>query len=77
MHGHGHVNYNAIPSVIYTWPEAAWVGLTEEQVKASGVKYKTGQFPFAANSRAKTIDDKDGFVKVCGFFYVGDCGCRD
>ncbi|KAI8891961.1 hypothetical protein BC833DRAFT_612962 [Globomyces pollinis-pini] len=64
VHGHGHVNYNAIPSVIYTWPEAAWVGLTEEQVKESGVAYKTGQFPFAANSRAKTIDDKDGFVKV-------------
>lgn len=46
------------------WPEAAWVGKTEEQVKESGIKYKTGQFPFAANSRAKTIDDKDGFVKI-------------
>ncbi|KAJ3254584.1 dihydrolipoamide dehydrogenase precursor [Boothiomyces macroporosus] len=64
VHGHGHVNYNAIPSVIYTWPEAAWVGQTEEQVKQSGVEYKVGNFPFAANSRAKTIDDKDGFVKV-------------
>ncbi|KAJ3301625.1 dihydrolipoamide dehydrogenase precursor [Kappamyces sp. JEL0829] len=72
VHGHGHVNYDAVPSVIYTyvgethcrWPEAAWVGLTEEQVKEKGIKYKTGQFPFAANSRAKTIDDKDGFVKV-------------
>jgi dihydrolipoamide dehydrogenase len=62
--GHGHVNYNAIPSVIYTWPEAAWVGLTEEQVKEKGIQYQTGQFPFAANSRAKTIDDKDGFVKI-------------
>lgn len=64
VHGHGHVNYDAIPSVIYTWPEAAWVGKTEEQVKESGIKYKTGSFPFAANSRAKTIDDKEGFVKV-------------
>lgn len=64
VHGHGHVNYDAVPSVIYTWPEAAWVGKTEEQVKESGVAYKTGQFPFAANSRAKTIDDKDGFVKI-------------
>lgn len=64
VHGHGHVNYNAIPSVIYTWPEAAWAGQTEEQVKQSGVEYKVGNFPFAANSRAKTIDDKDGFVKV-------------
>jgi dihydrolipoamide dehydrogenase len=64
VHGHGHVNYDAIPSVIYTWPEAAWVGKTEEEVKQSGVKYKVGNFPFAANSRAKTIDDKDGFVKV-------------
>jgi dihydrolipoamide dehydrogenase len=64
VHGHSHVNYDAIPSVIYTWPEAAWVGKTEEQVKESGVKYKVGNFPFAANSRAKTIDDKDGFVKI-------------
>jgi dihydrolipoamide dehydrogenase len=64
VHGHGHVNYDAVPSVIYTWPEAAWVGKTEEEVKQSGVKYKVGNFPFAANSRAKTIDDKDGFVKI-------------
>ncbi|KAJ3268399.1 dihydrolipoamide dehydrogenase precursor [Terramyces sp. JEL0728] len=64
VHGHGHVNYDAIPSVIYTWPEAAWVGQTEEQVKQAGVEYKVGNFPFAANSRAKTIDDKDGFVKI-------------
>ena len=53
--GHGHVNYNAIPSVIYTWPEVAWVGKTEEEVKKSNVKYKVGTFPFLANSRAKTI----------------------
>lgn len=62
--GHGHVNYNAVPSVIYTWPEVAWVGQTEEQVKASGVAYKVGSFPFLANSRAKTIDDADGTIKV-------------
>lgn len=62
--GHGHVNYNAIPSVIYTWPEVAWVGKTEEEVKKSGVQYKVGSFPFLANSRAKTIDDADGTIKV-------------
>ena len=62
--GHGHVNYNAIPSVIYTWPEVAWVGQTEAQVKASGVEYNVGTFPFLANSRAKTIDDYDGTIKV-------------
>ena len=62
--GHGHVNYNAIPSVIYTHPEVAWVGKTEAEVKASGTKYKVGTFPFAANSRAKTIDDYEGLIKV-------------
>ncbi|KAI8906042.1 hypothetical protein EDD86DRAFT_211379 [Gorgonomyces haynaldii] len=62
--GHGHVNYDAIPSVVYTWPEVAWVGKTEQQVKESGVEYRVGSFPFGANSRAKTIDDKDGFVKI-------------
>ncbi|KAI8917412.1 hypothetical protein BC831DRAFT_484984 [Entophlyctis helioformis] len=62
--GHGHVNYDAIPSVIYTHPEVAWVGKTEAEVKASGVEYKVGTFPFAANSRAKTIDDYEGMVKV-------------
>jgi len=61
--GAGHVNYNAIPSVIYTHPEVAWVGHTEEQLKAKGIDYKIGKFPFLANSRAKTIDDKEGFVK--------------
>jgi len=61
--GHGHVNYNAIPSVMYTHPEAAWVGMTEEQVKKSGASYATGVFPFAANSRAKTNLDTDGQVK--------------
>ncbi|KAI8058493.1 hypothetical protein BDF22DRAFT_666147 [Syncephalis plumigaleata] len=61
---HGHVNYDVIPSVIYTHPEVAWCGKTEEQVKASGIKYKVGTFPFLANSRAKTNDDTDGMVKV-------------
>jgi pyruvate/2-oxoglutarate dehydrogenase complex dihydrolipoamide dehydrogenase (E3) component len=61
--GHGHVNYEVIPSVVYTHPEVAWVGKNEEELKADGVKYKVGKFPFAANSRAKTNDDKDGFVK--------------
>lgn len=48
---------------MYTHPEVAWVGKSEEELKAEGVKYKIGKFPFAANSRAKTNDDKDGFVK--------------
>jgi dihydrolipoamide dehydrogenase len=62
-HGHGHVNYGAIPSVMYTHPEFAWVGQTEEQVKEAGIKYNVGKFPFAANSRAKTNLDTEGFVK--------------
>ena len=62
-HGHGHVNYDAIPSVVYTHPEVAWVGKNEEELKAAGVKYKIGKYPFAANSRAKTNQDADGFVK--------------
>jgi len=61
--GSGHVNYEAIPSVIYTHPEVAWVGKTEEQLKEAGVKYNKGKFPFAANSRAKTNDDTEGFIK--------------
>jgi dihydrolipoamide dehydrogenase len=60
----GHVNYNAIPNVIYTHPEVACVGKTEEELKAEGVKYKVGKFPLLANSRAKTNDDTDGMVKV-------------
>jgi dihydrolipoamide dehydrogenase len=59
----GHVDYNLVPSVVYTFPEVAWVGQTEEQVKASGVAYKTGKFPFMANSRAKINHETDGFVK--------------
>jgi len=62
--GSGHVNYNAIPSVIYTWPEVAWVGQTEEELKQSGTKYAVGKFPFKANSRARANGDDDGFVKV-------------
>ncbi|OQN99819.1 Dihydrolipoyl dehydrogenase, mitochondrial [Cryoendolithus antarcticus] len=60
---HGHVNYNAIPSVMYTHPEVAWVGQNEAELKEAGVKYKSGSFPFSANSRAKTNQDSDGLVK--------------
>jgi dihydrolipoamide dehydrogenase len=62
--GYGHVNYGAIPSVMYTHPEVAWVGQNEQEVKASGVKYKVGTFPFSANSRAKTNLDTEGLVKI-------------
>jgi dihydrolipoamide dehydrogenase len=62
--GHGHVNYDTVPSIIYTWPEVASVGLTEEQLKQKGVAYKSGSFPFSANGRAKAIGMTDGFVKV-------------
>ena len=60
----GHVNYDAIPSVIYTYPEVATVGKTEEELKAAGVAYKVGQFPFTANARAKANMSTEGFVKV-------------
>jgi dihydrolipoamide dehydrogenase len=60
----GHVNYDAIPAVVYTAPEVASVGKTEEELKAAGVLYKVGKFPFSANARAKTIAATDGFVKV-------------
>lgn len=59
-----HIDYNCIPSVIYTHPEVAWVGKTEEDLKAAGIQYKIGNFPFMANSRAKTVNDSDGFVKI-------------
>jgi len=59
-----HINYNLIPGVVYTWPEVAAVGQTEEQLKASGIKYKTGSFPFRASGRAVASGDMDGFVKV-------------
>lgn len=61
--GFGHVNYGAIPSVMYTHPEVAWVGQNEAELKSAGVKYKVGTFPFTANSRAKTNLDTDGLVK--------------
>ena len=60
----GDVNYDAIPSVIYTYPEVATVGKTEEELKAAGIAYKTGKFPFTANARAKTILSTEGFVKI-------------
>jgi dihydrolipoamide dehydrogenase len=59
----GHVDYDLVPSVVYTFPEVAWVGKTEDQLKAAGVQYKTGKFPFMANSRAKINHETDGFVK--------------
>ena len=60
----GHVNYDTIPGVIYTTPEVASIGKTEEQLKDSNIKYKIGKFSFMANSRAKAIDDTEGFVKI-------------
>ncbi|HEV3143184.1 MAG TPA: dihydrolipoyl dehydrogenase [Gemmataceae bacterium] len=59
-----HVNYATIPSVIYTWPELASVGQTEEQVKESGREYRVGKFPFQANGRARSLDEAEGFVKI-------------
>ncbi len=61
---HGHVNYNVIPGVVYTMPEVASVGATEEQLKADGVEFKVGQFPFTANGRARAMNVTEGFVKV-------------
>ena len=66
---YGHVNYDVIPSVIYTAPEIAWVGQSEEQAKAAGRKVKTGSFPFAASGRAKAMEAGAGFCKV-----VADAG---
>ena len=60
----GHINYDTIPGVIYTWPEAASVGKTEEQLKEFGVEYTVGKFPFTANSRARCNADAEGFVKI-------------
>ncbi|HEX9158725.1 MAG TPA: dihydrolipoyl dehydrogenase, partial [Rhizomicrobium sp.] len=60
----GHVNYDAIPAVVYTAPQVASVGKTEEELKAAGVQYKIGKFPFTANARAKTLAATDGFVKM-------------
>jgi dihydrolipoamide dehydrogenase len=61
---YGEVNYKTVPSVIYTAPEIAWVGQTEEQVKASGVAYKTGVFPFLASGRARAMEQAQGFAKI-------------
>ncbi len=62
--GHGHVNYDTVPGIIYTWPELASVGLTEEQLKEKGIVYKVGIFPFTANGRAKAMACTDGQVKI-------------
>jgi dihydrolipoamide dehydrogenase len=60
----GHVNFDVIPGVVYTNPEVASVGKTEEELKAAGTPYKVGKFPFMANSRARTNHETDGFVKI-------------
>jgi dihydrolipoamide dehydrogenase len=60
----GHVNYDVIPGIVYTWPEVASVGQTEEQLKDAGVDYRVGKFPFSANGRARAANDTDGFVKL-------------
>ncbi|HUA77492.1 MAG TPA: dihydrolipoyl dehydrogenase, partial [Acetobacteraceae bacterium] len=59
-----HVNYDAIPGVVYTWPEAAAVGKTEEELKAAGIAYKSGKYPFTANPRARAMGETEGFVKI-------------
>ncbi|HSN46542.1 MAG TPA: dihydrolipoyl dehydrogenase [Casimicrobiaceae bacterium] len=61
---HGHVDFNTVPWVIYTSPEIAWVGRTEQQLKAEGTAYRAGSFPFAANGRARALGDTTGFVKI-------------
>jgi dihydrolipoamide dehydrogenase len=61
---HGHVNYDAVANVVYTWPEIASVGMTEEEAKAAGAEYRVGKFPWTANGRAKAMGEVDGFVKV-------------
>jgi dihydrolipoamide dehydrogenase len=62
--GHGHVNYDAIPAVVYTHPEIASVGKTEDELRAAGIDYRKGEFPFRANARAKTLAQVEGKVKV-------------
>ena len=61
---HGHVDFNTTPWVIYTWPEIAWVGQNEQQLKGAGVQYRAGTFPFSANGRARALGDTTGFVKM-------------
>jgi dihydrolipoamide dehydrogenase len=58
------VNYDAIPGVVYTWPEVASVGMTEEEAKAQGIAVNIGKFPFVINARAKSMEARDGFVKI-------------
>ena len=60
----GHVNYDVIPGVVYTWPEVATVGQTEEQLKEAGTAYRVGKFPFSANSRARATGETEGMVKI-------------
>ena len=60
----GHVNYDVIPNIVYTWPEVAAVGMTEEELKAAGIAYKVGKFPFTANGRARAMNATEGFVKI-------------
>ena len=60
----GHINYDAIPGVVYTWPEIASVGKTEEELIKAGIQYKTGKFPFTANGRARAMADTEGFTKI-------------
>jgi dihydrolipoamide dehydrogenase len=60
----GHVNYDTVPGIVYTWPEVATVGKSEEELKAAGIEYKVGKFPFTANSRARAAGDSEGFVKL-------------
>ncbi len=60
----GHVNYGVIPGVVYTWPEVASIGATEEQLKAEGIAYNVGKFPFTANGRARAMNMTEGYVKI-------------
>jgi dihydrolipoamide dehydrogenase len=60
----GHINYDAVPGIVYTWPEVATVGKTEEQLQEAGVAYNVGKFNFTANARARAISATDGFVKI-------------
>ena len=62
----GHVNYDTVPGIVYTWPEVATVGKSEEQLKAENIEYRVGKFPMTANSRARTNGDTDGLVKLLG-----------
>ncbi len=72
-----HINYAAIPSVVYTWPEVASVGFTAEEANEAGLDISVGKFPFMANSRARAIDDTEGFVKIISHKKTGRLvGCH-